>query len=512
MFRNTKNVPLAQPAVLCFKHIIRLKAGGYNPAVVLPVDKLNTVYTSKYEHFEGERAGVIRNSIGMHDELIPYGKDLVKQVLQYNYEDIRHLYSADIQKYYDDIAKKDELLYEELMSYNSVMPQIMRDYTYFEKGMEDWNITLLIRAAELSSVDVFIALVQDACPFNMGHFGFNENRANTTKQDFIKLLETTKAANNNYVYIDYWNGIGVKSRFPVDIMKSDQCITIRRYNERNGGTGYERICKLITPVLEKLLPTVMVDEDTDTAKTQLGDFRSSIGGRNNPCGTEPLLYGNIEPLTYDKSRDDDANSQIKPDTPRVSEEYLWDQAINLHNASYCSHRESATTLWPYQMPDKCVSDNPAYFSLAHAFIFSEGGIYGSLYVNRIKPEDLSIVNALIYGKVNINMSILERLIPLIRVKITGSKSLQLDNYVIIYEDWPQFGKPRYTIKWCEDNMDELYYISSEEDRKLVGQGLYQLMNETDPAKLNFNNYFHVCAWVSRVDFQILTIQSFMNKK
>jgi hypothetical protein len=152
-----------------------------------------------------------------------------------------------------------------------------------------------------------------------------------------------------------------------------------------------------------------------------------------------------------------------------------------------------------------------YLSLAHLFQFSDNSINGKRYYTTatLDPNSeycCSIVNMIIYGKVNINWNILERILPLIRVKFVTlgyMQTTQLDNYVISEISYPGLEGPVYKIDWRDDNVSsELERPKSDFEKLKVAKALYRLMNEVPPELLNFNNYYHVCSWYHRNDMGI----------
>ena len=119
---------------------------------------------------------------------------------------------------------------------------------------------------------------------------------------------------------------------------------------------------------------------------------------------------------------------------------------------------------------------------------------------------MSIVNMLIYGRVNINMDILERVISMVRyTENRNMDTIQLDNYEIKHFMYSDPKSPRYVINWRDDNIPSLKFAKTDAEKLIVCKALARLMNEVPPELLNFNNYYHVCAWGHCQDLTVQTI-------
>ena len=178
--------------------------------------------------------------------------------------------------------------------------------------------------------------------------------------------------------------------------------------------------------------------------------------------------------------------------------------------------------WDYMMRElynkyiKDVANRDVYLSLAHLFQFRDNTISGRRYYSSLNLDPnseycCSIVNMIIYGKVNINWHVLERLLPLIRVKFVSKltvQSVQIDNYQITEISYPGLEGPVYKIDWRDDNVaDELTRPTTDLEKLWIAKALIRLMNEVPPELLNFNNYYHVCTWHHRNDLGIQSISN-----
>jgi hypothetical protein len=156
-----------------------------------------------------------------------------------------------------------EMINGALAEYPKEIQEILRsdilDFThYMQYNLELWDITQLCIKYNITPIDIFVALVADASPFGMGVFTFpktgKHGLAKRAHTDFKEKLNSPSGRNwfgNNDIYIDYWNGIGVKTAFPKDIQLSPMQVNIQRYNERNDYQGYNRIIKLFASRLSE---------------------------------------------------------------------------------------------------------------------------------------------------------------------------------------------------------------------------------------------------------------------
>jgi hypothetical protein len=484
--------------------------------------KINTLATPAYIQFQNLFR--VKQHFNKSDS-IPKG-ELEKNPVQangsYTFESLEHLYKThcpDAYKYYESINKNAEYLYKDIVTTfeksavpvtSEPMSQIIddiRDFTYFERGLEEWDITHLIRKYKLDSAEVFNALVTDAMPYNMGVFSYDEKKVPKFVTEFREKVSAHAQKEAKTVYIDYWYGIGIKSHFPIDVNNDETPfkLSIRRYNDRNGGTGYARIISMLCRTFE--------------ARNR--DYKI-------PVVKDAILVEKVPELKYNEKYDIDENKSITPSMPSADTdaEYIWKYSIDQKRQGYFNHRSISypdkPATWDYMMQvfyDKYIKDAPGrdmYLSLAHLFQFRDNTISGKCYHSSMTLDPnsqycSSIVNMIIYGKVNINWEILERLLPLIRIKFESSgytPTTQLDNYVISEISYPGLEGPVYKIVWRDDNVaTELERPKTDYEKLRIAKALIRLMNEVPPELLNFNNYYHVCSWYHRNDIGIQMISN-----
>lgn len=403
--------------------------------------------------------------------------------------------------YYNEVRERSARLQADLETYMSaelsldgtIQNRILSDLsncTVYTRGLEAWDITHLAKQYQLKSEDVFSALVEDAEPFGMGVFAHRKCKAS----DFKQRVEYAIQHGSKYVHIDYWNGIGVKSSFPVNINDPDTPLklAIRRYNDRNGDTGYHRIVKMLYQNL-----TNRLDEYQPLYPDQ---------------ELKPLEESKIDGL-YKPEWDDEANSAIQV-TPPTSEydnaSAIWEYAMNAREPNYYNHRDGVENVWQYMMQpmyEMYIKDQPAkYTSLAYLCDIRDNRVESIRIHGKHAFASMSIVNMLIYGHVNINMTILERILPMVRyTENRNMDTIQLDNYEIKHFIRADPKSPRYVINWRDDNIPSLKFAKTDAEKLIVCKALSRLMNEVPPELLNFNNYYHVCAWGHCQDLAVQTI-------
>ncbi len=406
------------------------------------------------------------------DKVVSYYSDL---------EQTANYIRDDLEKYMNGM-QADDIVLEPTVK--DTLISDIRNCTFYTRSFEDWNITHLANQYSLQSEDVFDALTKDAQPFGMGYFSHDGNK----KSDFGERITNAKAKGDKYVHIDYWNGIGVKSSFPIDLENPETplVLAIRRYNDRNSDTGYRRIFNMLF----------------QNYKRRINDYQPSYPFINNLQQKE----ADTRPL-YNPAWDALANAEIqvvKPSNKHSNEYWIWKYAMENHETNYYNHRKDnadveVKQVWPFMMKpfyDMYIKDQPAEFtSLAYMFEFRANYIASNKIYNKALFNKLSIVNMLIYGKVNINMDILQRVLTLVRyTEDIQQDSVQLDNYEIRSYIYARMGEPRYEIRWRDDNIRQLKFAKTDAEKMVVCKALTRLMNEVPPELLNFNNYYHVCAW------------------
>jgi hypothetical protein len=409
--------------------------------------------------------------------------------------------------YYLDVMDKSNNLQTDLEKYmsselavnESSRAAILSDLsncTVYTRGMEDWDITHLAKQYQLQPESVFEALVEDAEPFGMGALSHQKRKAS----DFKQRVEYAIQNREKYVHVDYWNGIGVKSSFPVNIddPETPLKLAIRRYNDRNADTGYRRIVKMLF----------------QNTPNRVAEYRPLYPDQElKPMDDELESSSSLVTAQYKAEWDTEANACVQPVRPASEYDnayYIWKYAMDAKEQGYYNHRHNVDNVWPYMMQalyEQYIKDQPAkYTSLAYLCNIRYNRVESIRIHGKQEFGKLSLVNMLIYGRVNVNMEILERILPLVRYTENRNMDIiQLDNYEIHHYMYSCPKSPRYKINWRDDNIPSLKFAKTDAEKLLVCKALARLMNEVPPELLNFNNYYHVCAWGHSHDLAVQNI-------
>ena len=169
-------------------------------------------------------------------EYLASKSDSMKQILSYQKQeaDFQANLISDAIKKIPNLEKQKQLTID------------ICDNSFFNNNLAKWNITELVKMYEKNPVDVFIALVSTAKPFGIGALSHKKQNNKKHIQDFVYEI-VKSGGKQREVFFDYYNGIGVKNGFPIDINdpKSPFELNMRSYNERNCWYGYDRIVEML---------------------------------------------------------------------------------------------------------------------------------------------------------------------------------------------------------------------------------------------------------------------------
>lgn len=324
------------------------------------------------------------------------------------------------------------------------------DLTYYSK----WNITNLVRKYNITSKDIFMCLVNNISPYEIGMLSYKDNI------DLRKIYETREKLETKYVCFDWLNGCAIKNCFPININNDETpfILNMKQYNDRNNYTGYNKIINLIE---SKLNNPVKFEK----YKHKLIDYKESN-------------FLSLEEITKH-------NSKLSKD--------IIDNAVS-DGQNWFNHRKATEFenkhLWTFMMQssyDTFVKTKLGYCELLNWFNF-----YNNIqYDNKFDKEDMSIVNSLIYGKSYVlNINNLDRILPFVKMSASDYNltpdTIQIDNYVITHT---KFNTKTYIINWKDDNINKLKSVVTDYHKLMVVRAILQLMNEVDPKLLNLVNYY-----------------------
>jgi len=418
--------------------------------------------------------------------LIPSVNTLIDSIT-FKEDDINHIMSVEelnnLSKKYNrniDLSyyEKEFIFYNKLLEEVNTSDEIKKDIcenTFFE-SYEIWNITNLIRQYKLTSFDVFYSLINYMLPI------LKINRKDIEKEFYSR--------EKDYVYFDYWNGIGIKNKFPIDINNNDTPFqfNIRRFNDRNNYSGFNSIIKLL--------------EENKENKNEYKIYYPKIIVETN----------NFDNISFDAKLNDKINNYTK----KSFQELQKDKCIEDKTLRYWSHRiglYNNKEVWDYQTTnfyEKYIKDNLKFCDISCTFKFVEDKLLSQLnYNHNIPIEKISMVNMLAFGKTNIDFMMLERLLSFIRYSYNDSE-FQLDNFLIKQHIYGDANNKRYDVLWRDDNIMYLKFAKTDIEKLYVAKKMLSLMNEIDPKYLNFHNYYHIGEWYRINDFPIQTNDNLQN--
>ena len=355
-------------------------------------------------------------------------------------------------------------------------------YTFYLDGFEKWNITNLCRKYNIEGKDLFLVLTRNQIPYGAGVLNYDKNRQKD--ENLIKEYERRKKESNKYVYFDWYNGVGIKNGFPIDIHDNQTPVELnmRRYNDRNGGEGYQRILSLV--------------EQKIKAKKEY-PFQSYLKTEN----VEKTIHViDISPEV------EAANEKI------TDESQKYKQSLYNHRNDYL-FTTGEKKVWDYQMLPyyEKIKAEPHLLELAHDFKLDIKYDYWNNNMSRIEDKKdigkldisymfweptfrdfdvISVVNKIIFGKSRINKDSLPYLLSLIRFQEHPDYNIQLDNYLVKERMFHTSGKPKYEIEIITDNevLRKMDLVSDPYEMMIACKYLIKLMNETPPELLNHHNY------------------------
>jgi hypothetical protein len=400
-------------------------------------------------------------------------KKFIKKEI-YNYDEItiemKNNYVNNILNIYINDSIKNESIIDKYLNISNNKELIIKELnqnTFFENDI--WNITNLSRKYNITGKEVFFSFISNSNPFRMGNFDYTPE--NNNLDNIEKYWEEHSDKTN--VYVDYYNGIGVKNSFPVDIYKSHFTLNIRRYNDRNSfnNNGYFKILDILNQKIEKVKNGELVLQEFERYNEILPDEEINLKvDKNNEFNKIPFEVSETVKQGYFNHRFNNKNVWDFMLFP--TEETLINETVYSSLGDYKNYIMDGI--------NKNMFDLENYFTL----------INNKLVVDdTVKLENLSVVNCLIFGKTRIRLEDINVLMGLIRYKNEYYKVRYLDNYIIDF-DKKYFKNNVYfiTINDDDNKLNELDFYNDDETKYKIVENIVHLMNEVKPELLNHHNY------------------------
>ena len=408
-----------------------------------------------------------------------YGRNLDLKFYQRHFDDVNSLMNYSFEQNLNNGGNVDPKLIKQDIYENS----------YFVSS-DRWNVTNLIRKYKLSSFDVFHSLVSTSTPFNAGIHSHDVSKMNydEMKRDFYR--DTT----SGYRFFDYWNGIGIKSSFPIDVNNNVTPfeLNMRRYNDRNSGLGFYKIINLLSN---------NVDKRTDDFVKYIPTIKYVDEYKHG----ETIIDAAFPDIASLFKKDEMINKYVS----EVTSSFFDNQMAKKKIQSYWSHRFcfDGECKWDYQVTpfyEQYVKHNEKSLSDTFELKSSDFSEMQLCYNHKIPIGKMSMVNMLMFGRTNVTFNFLERLLSFVRYT-EDSSTFQLDNYVLDRTNYYNSnGDRRYDVIWKEDNINNLKFAQTDYEKLYVAKNMIQLMNEVDPSVLNYHNYVMIAEWYRLNDLSIQT--------
>jgi hypothetical protein len=132
-------------------------------------------------------------------------------------------------------------------------------FAYFSRNGYDFHPWTYLKKKNLTSLDVFSTLV-DSNPFGLGVCNYQIMTSKDIHDQWKFLTDRTES---NWVFLDYWNGIGLKMSIPKDLQAlsdeelSQHSVDYKRYDDRNTISFAEKISIMSSPKFKTM--SVQID-------------------------------------------------------------------------------------------------------------------------------------------------------------------------------------------------------------------------------------------------------------
>jgi hypothetical protein len=331
--------------------------------------------------------------------------------------------------------------------------------TYFTNAFEFWNITNFVRKYNIDSKEIFLEL--------------------TEKEEKYENYWNTCQIRNNYKHFDYCGVYGIKNGFPIDIYKSDFILNMRRYVDRSGIKGYNN---LITLFEEKIKTandiTTKIDNNTNNINDNTNnDDINKIENNHKSSITIPSMDLEGKSTNYFnhnflKISEDNFKFQLELDENK--------ELYNFIQKGIENNTFDLEKYFEYNKKDSFCYEEDEEDEEEETDLVNSGK-YILTPIRDTTMENLSIVNCIIFGKSNIRLIDVQKLLSLIRFE-DGYSSYTLDNFKIIY-----YHRRSLNTNSDSEKINKMEFCKYQ-DMIECAKWLVQIMNEINPNELNKHNY------------------------
>jgi hypothetical protein len=329
--------------------------------------------------------------------------------------------------------------------------------TYFSEGFEKWIITNFVRKYVITGKELFLAMTKN-----------NETYQNIWNEKMINAQEES-------IYFDYCNGFGLKNTYPVDIYKTTTELNLRRYVDRNGFQGYNKLIELFEEKI-KSQPINLIPLNGDTNLTT--DLANDITVDDNSSNTIiPSMDLKGKEINYYNHND---KKIYILDTDKYVE---FSEFINkgIENKIFNLDKYFNYALKPqYNYEPDCQLDR----NNLDNYVLTP-------HINT-RLENISIANCIIFGESNIRYSDVEKLLSLIRFS-SSYYTRTIDNFTIVY-DLEQNIEPNV----YDDKINQMEFCKYA-DMLECAKWLIQIMNQINPNQINHHNYHTIVRYCKQKD-------------
>jgi hypothetical protein len=405
----------------------------------------------------------------------------IKSIVEYNEDEYNHLHKKVLTKSSDKLKKE------------------IYSHTYFEYGFENWIITDLVKKYNITGKELFLSMTENNEKYN-------------------NIWNNYPVANSGYKSFDWIECYGIKNSYPVDIYKSETRLNLRRYVDRSGIGGYERLIELMEEKIKsKPVEYLIVNEENDENEENEEIKRNEEIKVNDNYDKSETIEDKIFVPSMDLEGKKINYFNHNLDSNKIKYTFDLDTYTKLATSSNgVNVYEDRTNFLMKEDIEKLnefknfISDGikKKIFNLNKYFTYELRPCYDwdsrsktdksdiENYIltpqKKCSMENISITNCLIFGETNIRFSDVEKLLSLIRFE-TQHYSVTLDNFTIYY----------YSEHCLGANLNDEKINSMEfckyQNMLECAKWLVQIMNEINPNLINHHNYHTIVEYCKYKD-------------